>query len=204
MSNYLKQLQQGMTLIEMLVVITIYTILLLVITNSILSVYRYNAYAIEQGGEIENARRGMTQWNRDAKEMITAEDGTFPVRVIEPHRFGYFSDTDADDTVEYVEYVLASTTVTKYTYNATGSPATYNFTTPDSSQILSEYVQNLVQATSTFLYFDTNGVQLSATDPLVDVRYIKAQIIVNIDPERSPGEFMLRSSIAPRNLKDNL
>ncbi len=204
MTFCLPQKNSGMTLVEMVVVIGIYTILLLVITNSIFSIYQYNAYAIEQAGEIDNARRGMTQWNRDAKEMNVAEDGTFPVRVIQPHRFGYFSDTDADSTVEYVEYVLASTTVTKYTYNATGTPLTYNFSTPDSSEVLSRFVQNILQGTSTFFYYDDSGNQLGTSSPLLDVRYIQAQIIVNIDPERSPGEFMLRSSIAPRNLKDNL
>jgi hypothetical protein len=31
-----------------------------------------------------------------------------------------------------------------------------------------------------------------------------AKIIVNIDPVRDPGEFMLKSSAALRNLKPNL
>ncbi|MCA9359289.1 type II secretion system protein [Candidatus Kaiserbacteria bacterium] len=194
----------GMTLVELVVVIGIYTVLLLAITASISSLYQSNGYAMAQADEIDNARRGMIQWNRDAKEMTTAEDGTFPVAVIDEHRFGYFSDTDQDSSVEYVEYVLATTTLTKYTYNPTGSPAVYNFASPDSEQILSEYVQNIIQATSTFFYFDSNGNALSSTSPLVNVNYIKAQIIVNIDPLRSPGEFMLRSSIAPRNLKVNL
>ena len=146
----------------------------------------------------------MTQWNRDAKEMIQAEDGTYPLVTVEEHRLGYFSDTDQDETVEYVEYILASTTLTKYTYNATGTPVAYDFTTPDTEEILSLYVQNINQSTSTFYYYDDMGNQLSSTSPIVDVKYIRAQIIVNIDPFRSPGEFMLRSSIAPRNLKDNL
>jgi hypothetical protein len=153
---------------------------------------------------VNNARLGMTQWNLDAKEMALAEDGTFPLAVIEEHRMGYFSDTDQDPNVEYVEYILASTTLSKYTYNATGSPAVYDFSSPDQAEILSLYVQNINQGTSTFFYFDEMGTALSSTSPLVDVKYIRAQIVVNIDPFRSPGEFMLRSSIAPRNLKDNL
>jgi len=193
-----------MTLIETMVVIGIYTILIMAITASITSLYKTNSYALGQANEVDNARRGMTQWNRDAKEMTTAEDGSFPLARIEEHTLGYYSDTDQDQSVEYVEYILASTTLTKYTYNATGTPAVYNFTAPDSTQTLSLFVQNINQATSTFFYFDESGTALSSTSPLVDVKYIKAQIIVNIDPFRSPGEFMLRSSIAPRNLKENL
>jgi type II secretory pathway pseudopilin PulG len=198
------QLQSGMTLVETVVAIGIYTILILAITGSVTSLYQTNSYALSQANEVDNARRGMTQWNRDVKEMTQGEDGTYPVAVIEEHKLGYFSDTDQDADVEYVEYILASSTLTKYTYNATGIPAVYDFTSPDEAQTLSLFVQNIYQGTSTFLYFDETGAALSSTSPLVRVKYIKAQIIVNIDPFRSPGEFMLRSSIAPRNLKDNL
>lgn len=199
-----QQQTKGMTLVEVVVVIGIYTVLLLVITMSITSLYQTNSYAIAQADEIDNARKGMTQWNRDAKELTTAEDGTFPVAVIDEHHFGYYSDTDQDSSVEYVEYILATTTLIKYSYNPTGSPAVYDLTTPDHEEILSRFVQNISQGTSTFMYFNDVGAQLSSTSPLIDVRYIKAQVIINIDPNRSPGEFMLRSSMAPRNLKDNL
>jgi Tfp pilus assembly protein PilE len=194
----------GMTLVEMVIIIGIYSILVLAITSSITALYKQNSYTLSQANEVENARRGMTQWNRDVKEMTTAEDGTFPIVVIEPHRLGYFSDTDQDESVEYVEYILATTTLTKYTYDAFGTPATYSTTTPDSTEILSLYVQNINESINTFEYFDNAGAQLSSTSPQLNVRYITAQIIVNIDAVRAPGEFLLKSSIAPRNLKDNL
>jgi len=196
--------QNGMTLVEMIIAIGVYTVLMLAIISSTSTFYRYNAYALEQANEVDNARRGVTQWNRDAKEMTTGEDGTWPMAISGEHRLGYYSDTDRDDSVEYVEYVLASTTLRKFTYNPIGSPATYDLTAPDSEEILSEYVQNINQATSTFFYYDTNGVQLASTSPIINVRYIQMQVVVNIDPDRNPGEFMLRSSLAPRNLKDNL
>lgn len=193
-----------MTLVEVVIVIGIYTILSLTVMAGVAEFYRANSYTLEQSDEIENARRGMTQWNRDVKEMTSGEDGSFPVAVMDRHRFGYYSDTDQDDSVEYVEYILATTTLRKYVYNATGTPATYNYSSPDKVDILSLYVQNINQGTSTFFYYDNAGTQLSSTSPVIDVRYIKAQFIINIDQNRSPGEFMLRSSIAPRNLKDNL
>lgn len=199
-----KTVETGMTLVEAIVSIALFSMILLVIVSSITSLYKTNSYAMAQAGEVDNARRGMTEWSQDAKEMTTAEDGTFPVVVIEEHRFGYYSDTDLDSSVEYVEYHLATTTLTKYTYNPFGSPATYDLSTPDSVHIMSEYVQNISQGVPTFEYFDNTGTKLSSTSPIIDVRYITAQIIVNIDSLRSPGEFMLRSSIAPRNLKDNL
>lgn len=196
--------QSGITFVEMIVIIGIGTVLLLVISTTIVNLYKTNAYAFAQGGEVDNARRGVTQFNRDAKEMTVAEDGNYPVNVIDEHHFGYFSDTDLDESVEYVEYILAGTTLTKYTYDPTGTPPSYDFSTPDSETILSLYVQNINQGIPTFTYFDNAGNQLASTSPIIDVRYITAELIVNIDPVRAPGEFMLRTSLAPRNLKDNL
>jgi prepilin-type N-terminal cleavage/methylation domain-containing protein len=196
--------KRGMTLVEMLVVISIYTILMLVITLTISNLYKFNSYSISQAGEIDNARRGMTQWNRDVKEMTVADNGNYPIAIIDEHRFGYYSDTDLDDSVEYVEYILASTTLTKYTYDPSGTPAVYNLATPDTTTILSLFVQNINQGVPTFEYYDNAGTRLASTSPIINVRFITAQIIVNIDPIRSPGEFMLKSSLAPRNLKDNL
>jgi len=201
---YFTSRQSGMTLLEMIMALAVFTILSLAIISATSALYRQNAYAIEQTEEVNNARRGMTQWNRDVKEMTTAEDGTYPLAIIEPHRLGYYSDTDRDAEVEYVEYELVGTTLVKRTYNASGNPATYDLSTPSETEILSLFVQNIGQGTSTFLYYDNAGTQLTATSPIVQVRYVSARLIVNIDPQRNPGEFVLQSSLAPRNLKDNL
>lgn len=194
----------GMTFIEMIVIISIYTLLVLAIFTSVTSLYRQNSYAMSQANEVDNARRGMMKWQQDAKEMATGADGTYPIDVIDEHHLAFYGDTDLDNSVEYIEYVVASTTLTKYIYDPSGMPPTYNLSTPSAEETLSLYVQNINQGVPTFTYYDNDSNQLSSTSPVIDVRYVKAQIIVNIDPIQSPGEFMLKSSVAPRNLKDNL
>jgi len=200
-----KNLQIGMTLTETVIIVSIYSVLLLTISTSIVNLYKINGYNIAQSYEIDHARRGLQSWLADTKEMTYADDGTFPIARMEPHRIGFYSDTDFDYSVEYMEFILASTTLYKYTYEATGVPPVYNLTTPSQTEVLSEYVQNINQSLSTFTYYDNAGVELSTTTAmLTDVRYIEARIVVNIDPLRSPGEFLLRSGVTPRNLKDNL
>ncbi|MFT5849466.1 MAG: prepilin-type N-terminal cleavage/methylation domain-containing protein [Patiriisocius sp.] len=197
--------QKGFTLIEVIVVTTLFTILMLVIMNSIASLYRANAYTISQSYQIFNARRAVQTMARDVREMTFADDGTFPLARMEDHLIGFYSDIDRDDSVEYVEYELATTTIlTKRVYDAgTGTPA-YDTTTADATFILSEYMQNSNQATSTFYYFDTNGDPASATTSVVDIRFIQMQAIINVDPVRDPGQFMLRAGAALRNVLDNV
>ena len=194
-----------MTLVEMTISISIFLVVFVAVSNTILYLYRVNGYTIAQSYEIDNARRGLQEWIGDTREMTFSDNGTFPIAVMEPHRMAFYSDTDRDNSVEYIEYILSSTTLYKRTYGAVGTPPVYNFVTPESSSMLSEYVQNIIQSTTTFYYFDEVGAQVTSTSSLLtDVRYIEARIIVNIDPVRDPSEFMLRSGVTLRNLKDNL
>lgn len=195
----------GMTLLEVVIVLSIYMLLMGAISASVISIYQTNGYTIAQSYEIDHARRGLQNFIKDAREMTYADDGTFPIAVMESNRFGFYSDVDRDDSVEYTVYQLATTTITKYVYAASGTPPVYNMVTPASTEVLSEYVQNISQGVHTFRYYDTDGVEVTGAGALLtDVRYIEARIIVNIDPNRSPGEFLLHTGVAPRNLKDNL
>ena len=199
------QHQSGLTLIETVIVIAIYTLLLGAVLAAVVHLYQANNYTFNQSYEIELGRRGLQNWLQDAREMAYGDNGTFPLAVVEPFRIGFFSDVDDTRSVEYVEYFLATTTLYRHIYHATGSPPTYVLTTPNRIEIISEYVQNINQSKPVFFYYDTTGTLLvNPALALTDIRYIEAQIIVNIDPYRSPGEFLLRSGVAPRNLKDNL
>lgn len=197
--------ERGMTLIELVMVIGITTVLLLVISTSIVNLYQINDYNIAQSYEIDNARRGLQDWLGDVREMSYSDVGSFPLATVANNKIAFYSDVDSEPSIEYVEYELIGSNLYKRTYKASGSPLVYNFVTPVKTELLSEFVQNIVQILPTFLYYDTAGVLLSPSGALLtDIRYIEVRIIVNIDPVRSPGEFMLRSGVSPRNLKDNL
>lgn len=194
-----------MTLSEVLVATALFTLLMLVVTNGIQRMYLYNAYTFAQAYQVQNARTGLQTFVRDMREMTFADNGTFPMAVMESDQVAFYSDIDRDDSVEYVVFdYIATTTVAKHIYNATGSPPTYILGTPDERIILSRYVQNNLQSTSTFFYYDENGDAVTDSNNITDVRYIETQLIVNIDPVRDPWQFKLRSSAALRNVKENL
>jgi len=202
--NKRKHAQLGFSLVETIVVVALFTVVSLAIMESIITFYRVNGYTIAQSAQVDTARRGMEQLVRDLREMTFADDGTFPLVVTEEYRIGFFSDIDRDNSVEYIEYQLSTTTMLeKRIYNATGSPPVYHATgTPDATYTVSEYVQNNLQAIPVFVYYDVNGNPATATTTVTDIRYVELSIIVNIDPVRDPGEFMLRSSASLRNLKN--
>jgi len=194
----------GFTLTEVIMVIFITSLLMLVITNSIVSIYQTNAYALAQASEVDTARRGVQAWIKDARELDFGANGAYPIVIAEPHRFGFYADIDPDAITEYLVYELASTTFYRRVYKASGFPAAYDLATPQIFT-MSEFVQNELNGIHTFTYYNNAGVEITnPTAQLTDIRYIRMNMIVNIDPLRSPGEFMLQGSAAPRNLKDNL
>jgi hypothetical protein len=200
-----KKHQSGFTLVEAIMVVALNTVLLLVITNTITQLYKNHGYTFEQSNEIEVARKGLGTWVRDAREMTTGANGAFALVRAGTSTIGFYSDIDKDNSIEYVEYILGtSTTLRKFTYNPTAS-STYSTTTPTLIEIMSQYVQNGQQNVPIFRYYDSNGAIIASPQAMIsDITYITMNIIVNIDPIRSPGEFMLQGSAAPRNLKTNL
>jgi type II secretory pathway pseudopilin PulG len=196
---------KGFTLVEILVVIAINTMLMGVVLMSIVQFYKSNDSITAQAYEVDSARRGLMTWVRDARELTYAANGAFPLVTVLPNKFGFYSDVNRDNNVEYVEYELIGTNLYKRVYYPTGYPPVYNLASPNETNILSIYVQNITQNQPTFKYYNNLGVSpASSTASISDIRYIEARIIVNIDPINHPGEFMLHGSAAPRNLKDNL
>ena len=201
MTNRMYPNKKGFSLVETIVVVALFSIVSLAVSEAISSFYRLNAYTIAQTYEVDHARRGIESLTRDLREMTYADDGTFPLSVWGNNQVGFFSDIDRDDSVEYVLYRLSTTTLFKYIYNATGTTPTYNLASPDSTYTVSEYVQNGIQNLPIFGYYDTEGKKATATTTATDIRYIQTNIVVNIDPIRAPGEYMLRSSASIRNLE---
>lgn len=192
--------KRAFTLVETIVVLAVFTVVMLALMDAIVTFYHLNAYTIAQAYQVDHARRGVDALVRDMREMTYADNGAFPLVLRESYRIGFYSDIDRDASVEYIEYRLSSTTLEKRIYNATGTPPTYSTTTPESVHTISEYVQNQIQSSPIFVYYDKNGVQATSTTPTINIAYAKISVIVNIDPVRDPGQYMLRSSASLRNL----
>ncbi len=191
---------QGFTLVETLVVLAIFTIAMLAITSAMVSFYNFNGYTIAQSYQVDHARRGIEFLTRDIREMTFADNGTFPLVIKNNYEIAFYSDIDRDDSVEYVRYVLSTTTLFKQIFEATGTPPTYGVI-PNSVETISEYVQNNIQGLPIFTYYNEMGVPAASTSTVTEIKYVQANVIVNIDPVKDPGEYMLRSSASLRNLK---
>lgn len=195
-----RQSQSGMSLIETIVVLAIFTILSLAIMNMVASFYRYNAYTVAQAYQVDYARRGVELLVRDLREMTYSDNGAFPLVSSTSSSISFYSDIDRDSSVELVKYEITNQTLYKYVYEASGAPAVYP-AIPTRTEIISEYVHNDLESVTLFTYADRQG-NIITSSSVSEVRFINIALVVNVDPIREPGKYHLRSSASLRNLKE--
>ena len=61
-------------------------------------------------------------------------------------------------------------------------------------------MQNIPQSSALFTYFDKNGTQINNYTKIGDVRFITANLLIDVDTNKTPTPLNLRTSAAMRNL----
>ena len=191
--------QAGMTMIESLIWISIFTITMVSLMASVLYFYRTNKYAVEQSGAVTSAQRGIDKLVRTIREASYSSQGAYPVVSIGANDLIFYADVDNDPLIEKVHYYVSGTYLMQGITDATGAPPGY--TTAEVVSVISDYVRNLYQGVTTFRYYDTSGAEITNYAQWVQVRFVRVNVVVNVDPNKLPNQLNMNSSAALRNLK---
>lgn len=196
----------GFTVIEMLVTLGVFIVAVGMVTSAIVFFYRTNAYTMQQSSAIASARKGVEVAVEDIREATYSDEGIYPVYDMGSTTFYCYSDIDKDDHVERVRFYLtgtASTTLVKEVTNSGGDPLSYDGPeATTTTEIISEHVRNNDLATKIFIYYDNTGTEITDYNKVLDVSFVEIKLIVNVNPNRAPDDFELRSSTALRNYVD--
>ncbi len=201
MINNYENLIRGMTLTEVLVVITLSTVLMLGIMTVVIQFYQLQGHLIAQRQAIAEAENGMNQLVRDLRTMSFAFDGTYPLHARSTTSIAFFVDVNGNQISDFVRYELRDKELEKDVHVATGVPPVINMDTPDYTQVIAHSVQNQVLGIPLFLYTDRSGVPVLEGQGVANISYIELNLHVNVDSNRITQPTELRSSAAPRNLQ---
>ena len=190
----------GYTIAEMIIVLAIFSFGMVAITSSILYFYRSNTYAVEQTSAIQSGRRGIEYFVRDVREATYSEDGAYPIEMLGTSTVTFYADVDDTIDIEKIRYFLSSGNLMKGVTKASGIPLGY--TGSESLSIVADYVRNLENDVDVFEYRDEDGAVISDLNLNQDVRFINVKLIVNVNPNRLPEEFLIDGSASLRNLKE--
>jgi len=199
-----KQTYSGFTLIEMIVVIGISSILFFVVNMMIVTIYQSNRVALQQAQYVDAARRGIETFVKDAREIDYAVTGAYPLVVMEPYRFSFYSDIDPDNLTELIVYELATSSLRRTVYSASGSPITYS-SIPDTVDLLAINITNAAAGVPVFTYLDSESLPI--IDPLLqmtDIRSVRILLSITVGETSTTSDFVLEGSATLRNLRDGV
>jgi prepilin-type N-terminal cleavage/methylation domain-containing protein len=191
--------QRGMTLPEVLVVVALIAVVGLALLGAIQYFYRANAYVLEQAAATDNARRAIATTMQNLREATYGDDGSYPLGSAATSTVTFYADVDNDQSVERIRIYLSDSTLYRGITNSAGNPATYSGQTETTATIITN-VRNTASE-PVFTYFDADGAQLSATSTdSADVRTVKANVRIDLNPLRAPNLFSLSGTASLRNI----
>lgn len=190
---------RGMSFVEVLVTISLSTIIMLAVVDSVLFFYRANTSTLEQGYQVESARRGAELFVRDVREATYADDGAYPLATMASSSVTFYSDTDVDGSIERIRYTLLGTTLYRNVTDASGSPPAY--TGGGVTTTVSTYVRNFDENAALFRYYNASSTEVTNAQFINTVVSLTVNLVVDIVEKHTPGKFTLTESATLRNLR---
>jgi prepilin-type N-terminal cleavage/methylation domain-containing protein len=198
--------QNGFTLIESIITVVIFTGAFLIVSEFIFMMYRAQGYTYGQSHAINEARKGIETMVKEIREGRTAENGSYMIESANDYEFSFYGDIDKDLAIEKIRYFVDGTDFKKGVIEPTSVsqlddlPAQY-LAQNEQVLVLSKYIRNTPPI---FRYYDGAGSELPAPARKKDTTMMKVNLIINVDPNRPPDDFILESEVQVRNLKTNL
>ncbi len=172
---------RGFTLIETLAVVAILGLVSLAITSAITYFYKSNRAVMQSIAATNTARTAGSDFVGNIHQANYGDDGSYPLLSTASSSITFFSNTDADTSIEKVRWFLNSGTLYRGVTQFSGS----NYDSqPEKINALFIFVQNTA-TTSLFQYFDGEGVELASSTDITEVRSVKMNIVVGIQSTTS-------------------
>lgn len=191
--------ERGMTLLEALVWIAVFTFAMLALTQALIAFYHTNRYAIQDATAVASAQHAMDVAVRAIRTASYSQSGAYPIISIAPNQISFYASVYANDpNIEQVRFFTSGNSFEEGIVEPSGDPPTYTGT--EIIDDLTDYAQNLTVGTSTFLYYDQNGNLVTDYTQFENVRFVVVNLIVDTSTSSLPSQITLTDSAAPRNL----
>lgn len=201
--NDLKNNQRGITLVELLVTMGIFSFLVVGITSLFLTSWKYNKIVWEQLKTQNEGRKVIRDFVNELRITSLSSVGAYPIESASSTSIVFYGNIDSDTYKEKIRYFLSGRTLKRGVIKPSGSPLTYN----SANEIITELAHDLVTTTPPFSYYGStyagSGAALSFPVDVTQIRVVGISLTLEEDPNASPVPFYIESKVMVRNLKDN-
>ncbi|MCK9379182.1 MAG: prepilin-type N-terminal cleavage/methylation domain-containing protein [Candidatus Moranbacteria bacterium] len=202
----LRKNKLGMTLIEMMMAIAIFSIGIEGFALLFTRAWKNNSFVVETGEASMAASRGVQKTVDVVRRARQADNGSYPIISANENEFVFYSDIDKDGLTERVHYYREANSLKVGITDPAGAPPVYP-SGDQNVQTIANYVAN--DATHPiFSYYDENYPADEVNNPMTtpasvsDIRMAKIHLMINIDPDNAPDYINIQSLVALRNLSE--
>ncbi|OGI17314.1 MAG: hypothetical protein A2Z52_02925 [Candidatus Moranbacteria bacterium RBG_19FT_COMBO_42_6] len=199
--------KKGMTLIEMMLAISIFTMGIAGFSLLFVKSWKINSYTFEMGQSSLAAYQGVSKIMVYLREVRQADNGAYPIRSASDNDLVIYSDYDKDGITERLHfYKNGNQIMMGYRKPSGGLTKTY----ADGDQETKVIASNIVNEANVpiFYYYNKNYPGDQANNPVptpanvANIRLVKILLKINIDPNRAPDNIESSSFVELRNLND--
>jgi len=201
MSNENKN-KKGMSLIETVIAIAIFTIGIEGFSLLFIKTWEQNSFIIERGTASMMASRGVQKTVDVIRKARQADNGAYPMISADKNNLVIYSDIDKDGVAERVHYYLDNGIFKVGVTEPTGDvPPAY----PAGDQSVKDVTAYIVNGAETpvFYYYDQDNNLLTAPAAVNNVKMVKIYLQVDINPIRAPSSIDIQSIATIRNLSEH-
>ncbi len=201
-----KNFKKGFTLVELLVSLGIISLIVFALSNFQRDTFTLNFTLQSSLNAQLDARRVVKVMVAELRKVVPSAVGSYPIESPSTTSVTFYSDVDSNGVIDRVRYYLTGTTIRKGVITPSGSPLTYN----PANEVVTNLINNVVSSSTlpVFQYYsssyDGTTAPLATPVDIPSIRLVKISVIIDNDPNKSPTQIVVTSSVSLRNLKDNL
>lgn len=203
-SDKFKIIDAGFTLIEVLMVVAIFSIISIAAFSLIVDYFKTTDLMSVQMELQGQGRNALGQITNDLRRASQSSLGASTIESANAASLVFYSNIDGDSYFEKIEYAITGNELRKSATKPNGNPLVYD-PANKTTIVLSNKIANGI--TPLFSYFDGSysgtGTALALPADVSTIRFVKINLILDDNPAVPSALINMEAGIALRNLKDN-
>jgi len=192
---------KGFTFVELIIAVAILVIMAAAISAFFVSLYKEQTSNIARIGRIDAAGKAIEKMSGEIRKMNRAENGIFPLEVVQEQVLVFYSDVDNDGLTERIEYSLDGSVLKKKLIEPGDS---LDYSGEETTTAIVDGIRNGTEPI--FKYYDENytGSEDPLSEPInvTSVKIIEVILDINADEKYLSSPLRAETKVHPRNLRN--